>query len=357
MKRIILFCLLSSIWATLLSQKQTFDLTNFTAPAKKDARLPDGQGWKKETKENLISYTATNSKKNTWCQIGIYKSTTSKGSIEQDFESEWQLLIAAPYKITDAPQVNEVQEADGWKIKAGAGKFMFNTITSSAMLTTMSGYNRCVSIVAITNSSTYLPAIENFLASVEMKKPETLSAGQAENPQQPSVINPDNPAIIGTWGKNAGVNPAYADPVATGNAGYSKDQYTFNANGTYSFVSKTFRYSSDKLLLVKESGSYQLSGNNLTLNPQKSVIEAWSKKDGSDKWGKLLSTQNRPLEKITYTFTKHYFSGIQEWNLVLQASTPTQRDGPFSRNDTYSNAWYYRPIASTNPVIELPDGQ
>jgi len=90
------------------------------------------------------------------------------------------------------------------------------------------------------------------------------------------------------------------------------------------------------------------------ISPKKSVIEAWSKRDGGDSWGRLLTTQNRTLEAVAYRFTKHYFSGIQVWNLVLQADGPTQRDGPFSNNTTFNNAWYYAPISPNNPVIELP---
>ena len=147
----------------------------------------------------------------------------------------------------------------------------------------------------------------------------------------------------------------YKNPYSVNNYGYSKAQYTFNSDGTYSFVSKTFRMTLDKILLVKESGTFQFNGNNITINPQKSVIEAWSKRDGTDKWGRLLTRQNRTLERVTYRFTKHYFSGIQLWNLVLQADKATERDGPFSSNTTFSNAWYYAPISSNNPVIELPE--
>lgn len=321
----------------ICAQTETFDLTTFTPP----------KGWTKEVKENFISFTKTDDAKKTWCQIGIYRSIISKGNIEADFESEWQLLIAGPYKVTEAAQVHEEQEAEGWKIKTGTGNFIFNKITSSAMLTTMMGYKRCVSIVVITNSGDYIAQIQNLLESVDLKKPANDSA--------PLTNSENNNAVIaGTWGKKAGANPSYADPVATGNAGYSKDQYTFNTDGFYSFVAKTFRYSSNKILLIKENGSYQITGNNLIINPKKAIIEAWSKKDGTDKWGSLLSTQNRSLENATYTFTKHYFSGIQVWNLVLQSTRVTERDGPFSNNTTFNNAWYYAPISSTNPLIDLP---
>ncbi len=171
------------------------------------------------------------------------------------------------------------------------------------------------------------------------------------------AVNSDKNSILGTWAKTGSVNPDYNDAYATSIAGYTKDQYSFNSNGTYYFVSKTFGMSFSKILLVKENGTYQISGNTITVTPQKAVIEAWSKKDGSDKWGKLLSTQKRTLEKTTYQFTKHYFSGIQLWNLVLQNNKATQRDGPHSNNKTFDNAWYYSPISANNTAIELPGGK
>ena len=70
-----------------------------------------------------------------------------------------------------------------------------------------------------------------------------------------------------------------------------------------------------------------------------------------------MTTENRKLEKVTYQFTKHYFSGIDQWNLVLQATTPTERDGPFSTAAAFNNAWLYGPISKNNAAIELPGGK
>ena len=75
--------------------------------------------------------------------------------------------------------------------------------------------------------------------------------------------------------------------------------------------------------------------------PTKSTITAYKKAGGADALGTVASTQNRPLEKVAYKFTFHYFSGIQEWNLVLQADSPTQRDGAFSTLQVFNNAWYF----------------
>jgi len=141
--------------------KQTFDIVSYIPP----------KGWKKEIKENLISYTITNKRNNSWCIIAIIKSTISKGNIDADFESEWQELVVKPYNATEATQANNIPEEDGWKVKAGGGKFKFNNADAIALLTTLSGYNRCVSIVATTNVQDYVPDIESLVASIDLKKP------------------------------------------------------------------------------------------------------------------------------------------------------------------------------------------
>ena len=348
MKKIICLSILCISAATSFAQKETFDLVTYTPP--KDSLAI---GWKKDVRETMVNYIFTNKKNNTWCQISIIKSTSSKGSIDQDFESEWQELVVKNYKPTDAPQLNEVQETDGWKIKAGGTNFTFNNNAAIALLTTMSGFNRCVSIVAATNSQYYLKDIAALLSSVDLKKTDIIT-------QQTPINNDDKNSILGTWGISASDQSSYA--MNNGINGYIKRQYTFNANGTYSFIIKTFSYLSDKLLLTKETGTYQINGSNLTINPQKSVIQAWSKdsvvssgrKTGTDNWGRLLNTQNITLENKTYQFTKHYFPGIQEWSLVLQADQPTKRDGPFNGGTAFSNAWIYG-TPCNKCLIKLPD--
>ena len=322
-------------FSSFAQQKETFDLTTYVPPA----------DWKKEVKETLISYTLTDNKKGTWCQLSIIKSTISKGSLEADFKSEWNEFAVKNYGVKDAPQTTEVEEADGWRVKSGAGKFTFNNADASVLLTTASGYERCASIIAITNSSDYMPHIQRFLESVDLIKPKITSASQAENSQ--TGIN-NNVSIVGTWTVVRSDQDSYL--VNNGVAGYIRRQYTFNQNGTYRNVIKTFSFFAD-ILLTKESGTYQVSGNNITITPQKCVMEAWSKKDNADKWGKRLSSQNRTLEKATYQFSIEYNDYIKETQLIIQASNATQRDGPFDRD----NQWFYKLPTNDYDLIKLPD--
>jgi hypothetical protein len=83
------------------------------------------------------------------------------------------------------------------------------------------------------------------------------------------------------------------------------------------------------------------SGDKLMVTPVKSTIASYKKAGGVDAIGALVRSQNRDLETAMYKFTFHFFEGIQEWNLVLLADAPTQRDGPFSNNTTFQNAWYF----------------
>ncbi len=323
----------------LLGQpKETFDIATYTIPT----------GWKKNSSTNsVVSLVITDNKKGTYCQIGIYASTTSKGGLQADFESEWQELIVKQYKPTTKPELQPAVTENGWDIQSGVAPFQFSSGQSVAMLVTASSQGRCMSIVILTNTEDYQSEIKNFIASVDLKKVEATS--------QTANNTSDNQSILGTWTMRSSDQSNFR--MNNGIMNYIIRQYTLNENGTYTFITKTFDPLMDKLLLGKENGIYQISGNNLTINPQKSALEAWTKKDNTDKWGKLLTTQNIALEKLTYQFTRHYFSGIQEWSLVLQAGAATKREGPFSSNKLFSNAYYYSPISTNHPVIELPAGQ
>ena len=163
-----------------ISQKQTYDIVTHTPP----------ENWKKETTKSSVVYSIVN--KPNWCQLAIYKNTISKGSIEKDFESEWELLAATPFKITAAPTTTEVQDAEGWKIMSGTAAFKFNNKDATTMLITFSGYNATVSILANTNSPDYAADIQKFIESIELYNGKTGSLENDNNPANPNEIQGGN---------------------------------------------------------------------------------------------------------------------------------------------------------------------
>src|SRR5688572_15785076 len=164
MKNVALTLLLFLAGSSFAQQKETFDIATYTVP----------NGWKKTSNTtNVVGYTITNNQKGTYCQIGVYASTTSKGSLQADFESEWQELVVKTYKPTVKPELVPAASENGWDAQVGAAPFEFNGAQAVAMLVTASSHGRCMSIVIVTNTDAYQADIERFLESVDLRKIET----------------------------------------------------------------------------------------------------------------------------------------------------------------------------------------
>ena len=331
MKRLffaVLFLLVSSGFS-LAQSIETFDITTYKLPA----------GWQKQGDQNSLQIATEDRTDGTFCLITVIKSLPSLDSPQKSFEASWQTIVKESVTVTAAPQMIPAENKGDWQALSGYAPFEKNGEKGVAVLLNISGHGSMVNVLILTNTQKYEPKITAFLESISLKTPER-NAGQ-QNVVQPSEGGTTAVDIVGTWGASSSGQSNYER--THGLSGYISRQYTFSTNGTYEFLIKTFTYTSDKLLFTKETGTYQLSGNSLTINPQKSVIQAWSRRDGTDKWGQLLSSQNRQLEKVTYQVSKHYFSGIQEWNLVLKGSQPTERDGPFTTVSDFPNSWLYKP--------------
>jgi hypothetical protein len=246
-----------------------------------------------------------------------------------------------PFHPATAPELSPSESADGWSVQIGVAPFDYNGAQTAAMLVTTSDFRRCMSIVVITNTDEYQSVVEKFLSSVDLAKQATTSETNRAAQQPQSNSNSNNVSIVGSWGKSnsvAQVNNRYG-----GSYSYNKQQYTFNANGTYSFVGKNYSEQYDETLLIKETGTYSISNMTLIITPQTSVIEAWSKKDGGDNWKQLKTSQKRVLEKATYKFA------LIDRSLILETDRETERDGRFSNGNSYT----YGPPGTFTPV-KLP---
>lgn len=149
----------------LLSQfsqaQQTYDLFTFTPPKK----------WSKVAQENSIVFSTTDNVKHTWAQIDIIKSTTSKGSIEDDFKSEWKDLVMTRYGVKGQPIGIDSQSFQGYKLWTGLGKFLVGKDSASLLLNTFSDGQRCISFILLSNTTAYGKTLDEFVSSVNLAKP------------------------------------------------------------------------------------------------------------------------------------------------------------------------------------------
>ncbi|MBS1920405.1 MAG: hypothetical protein JST17_09140 [Bacteroidetes bacterium] len=337
MKSIIISILFAMLTANLFAQKQSFDIVSYTAPT----------DWTLKQDNDYISYSRIDGA--SWAQIAIYQHRNCEGDIQTDFDKDWNELVAAN-KTISSPEKTEPKTAEGWTVMSGSGVWQYNGTNVASVLTVYSNNTICVAVLCNATAQPYLKNYKDLIGSLD------LNAGNiSENTN--NINNANNSA------NNSGINGSWSYSISengftnAGN-GYTTRQYSFASDGTYKYVCKVFSSVMYNVLLLQyESGTYKVNSNQLTIIPANGGNEEWSQnKVHPDHWGKLLKTSKRKLEKVTYTFTLQYFSGIGETDLMLQATNPTEREGAFSNLPDFPKGWAYKPCnAQNNPMIELPE--
>lgn len=318
--------------ASFAQKPDTFDIATFRIPA----------GWNKQATQNSLQIS-TEDGQNAYCLITLFKSIPAVGGPAENFKAAWNTIVKEAVTVNAEAEMMSSDNKEEWKALGGFSPFEKEGQKGVALLVNISGYGKMVNVVILTNTQKFEPSITAFLESISLKAPEMAPTLAAPSPSS------DASAIVGSWGMTTSDQSAFA--MNNGVSGYIKRQYDFHPNGTYVFMIKTFSYASSELFFTKETGTYKLSGNNLTITPQKGYIQGWTKGtvvggDGrvstTDKWGKLVKTQPTKLESVTYQISKEYFSGIDEWQLVMRTSAPTQREGPFVSSTAFPNSYFYK---------------
>jgi len=300
-----------------------------------------------EVNGNQLTLTPKNGKSGFWAKTS---STKEWGKPLKAYEFK-------PEKITYTFDIKYFSGSDDYRLDLNSGKSTERDggELNSANKVYVSHYSYRKSESIIDNPPGVNTGFEN--KSLTASAPNTITKQSAVAGDESTSQNTDNndaaagsnvSQLRGIWGQ-------YVSEANT--AGYDWREYYFNPDGSYQFLQKNISYlAQNEIVLVYEKGTYTLNGNQLTISPQSGTIENWSKA-GSDRAGKLLKTEKRTLEKVIYTMSFHYFSGIQKTNLVLQYSKHTLRDGAFSNNASFKNSWLYgRPYTPDKPSIELPVG-
>ena len=311
--------------SAVAAQAAKFDIVTYSAPV----------GWAFDKDADSLRFTKESG--SNYCVISLTRSVNAAGESTKNFELLWERMAKEGLDAGE-PQRGKSSYKDGWQAEVGVASFEKGGLKGAALLTTFTGNGRVLAILAITNSDLFQPNIEAFVDSVKLPK-----IAQSKIPTAAPVAPNagDQARLIGRWQRSGSSSPSYADSASWGTAGYTKSRYEFNADGTYLYTERSFSYSYQNIIIVRENGRYALSGDTLAVTPAKSTVSAYKKAGGVDTLGPIVSTQNRTLETVAYKLTFHYFSGIQEWNLVLQADRPTQRDGRFSTLTVFNNAWYF----------------
>ncbi len=288
----------------LLAQTKSYDLVSYIPP----------KGWKVEEQKTARVYTRIDG--GSWAQIGIYKSTATKGNIDADFDSEWQNLVAAPFNVNEKPDKTKAETADGWTVMSGSGVWQYNGSNVATILTTYSGYGICVSILHNATAQPYLQDYKKFIGTVTLKAPIP------ENQAQPNTTVTNTTDLHRyVWRSHQKRTTSNLDYHA-----YSKQYYEFSPDGTYIFYQESMQSYTPKYHLINETGAYTLKGDVITLKPSKSQ---WSQ-HRNKKTDAVLKSGNTGFPCLQYRVG--YTNIYDRLRLVLWPvdGTENQRDGTFN---------------------------
>lgn len=364
--RNVLFFLIAFLIITTMpayAKTETFDIFTYKAPA----------GYEKDTsKDGMVTYTKI--KGNKFCMIGIYMSRQSSGNSQQDFENEWNELVAKPFNIGDGNVIKEDKDS-GWDIMLKADKAQTEgTGEFYVTLTSFSGHGRVSSVIINYNDeSAFQKDIDNFFNNFDtvkgFDKKQPLASNNAANAIP--VSGGGSPNIKG--GKVTGVWMGYTSGGSQYNMITKSFEYStvrpevawrvFLSDGTYSQglpfrglynlnIAQSQQDERDNKPTGARWGYYTISGNTISVHHNTitndksiSIIGSNQIKDHNDIFYKCESVDGLKLNGI--------------WGWTPSVSLPQDDDSfthaiKFSKNGTFIDYGIFA-IDLTNPNANPDD--
>jgi hypothetical protein len=240
--------------ATTFAQTQKFDVMTYTPP----------KGWTAAQNGSAKTFTTVDKAAGTFCVMMLHPSITNHGTPTQDFAYVWKTLVQDTFNAGGNPE-KQTAEADGFTMISGGELIDYEGTKALALLTTLSGNGKVISLLSIMNDATYSDNVQSFLAGMDINIKETRVES---SPVQNGNSGSKPTSIIGEWSNTGSVLANYVNNSGqyVGDASTATtSNYKFDANGTYaSFYAYTKGFKTHSFYY---KGSYKLSGNTITLSP------------------------------------------------------------------------------------------
>lgn len=350
--KFLLILLFSLSFTTVLIAQEKFDVVTFTTP----------KGWQKSTEANAIQFT-----KQEGDGVGImmlFKSLPTDQNSKMTFDASWETIVKGLFDKVDTPNMQPILNENGWTIESGAAIGEKSGSKAVVMLISATGGGKVVNLLIINNSQSIQADIDVFVASLVLQKVSSTVANN--NPRLATTNRSTNSQLAGKIWEWWDVERFSSVDTRAGynTGGFTVSQYKFNADGTFRWTQVFASAQQENNLLQYETGTYSVTGNQLTITPTSGSDEEWTVIGGGPRnfegmsvdhiqeikqtWGKRIKTQKRNLERVTYPFS---FTIQENKNtLVLKHQQETKREGKSVLKESY---FYEKSSANT---VKLPSG-
>ena len=292
--------------------------------------------WQVTRNATFTQLTLFDKKQNNFCQVAVYQQQPASGDKITSFRKEWEETVRsffeAPANVT--PVTKKIRNGITTMAYAAQVTNKANNLPYYIELNMFDCGNYVQSMMVTSGSKKHFQYFDSLWQSLITRvKKNTFSTATATTPG----TNNSSLPFTGLWSKSSS-SPMGFDPgsVLT-NAGYIKSQYNFKPDGTYTLRGEAGGgyLRSNNYVVIDESGTYKVSGDQLTIIPAK------GKAVSTDRDGKVQKTQNLDLAKRTYTWQLYYFEGLQETQLILTTAKEYYQDGGFAGNSAFPNSYMF----------------
>ncbi len=164
MKQIIflIFCSLFFSVSISAQKPETFDIISFKTP----------KGWQKEVSKNAVQLGIDDAATGGLCMITMFKPLPGSSDSKVNFESAWETIVKEMVTVSGEPQMQSPMTENGWTAESGLAQYEVGGKKGIVLLVTISGGDKMVNILILTNTDKYQPEIGAFLESVDLPKVE-----------------------------------------------------------------------------------------------------------------------------------------------------------------------------------------
>jgi len=258
----------------------------------------------------------------TFCALALFQIRPMSDRLAVESSTEWSNVVENDFTAAN------VKRGLPSKTKRGIPYHM-----TSAMVTDGNGDQFAATNYVIAPQGMVGSVLFTSTTAASLKKCEPTAKAFVESltfdPASMPQADPEEtmPSPVGLWAASASTaNGVTPQEMARhlGEASASSREYTFDADGTYRFRGELRggRLKPGEWSDLRETGTYTLAGNQLTLIP-KAATRTLRREPGVAKVSKPR------LERVTYTWSKQYASGTSSWTLLLTPPAKTARDGEF----------------------------
>ncbi|MEZ5344418.1 MAG: hypothetical protein R2681_02585 [Pyrinomonadaceae bacterium] len=300
---IVLFVLFQTAHVLYARQSDKFDIVQFDTP----------KGWQKETGTNTVQFGSENADGS--CIITIFKSINGTDSPTENFHYAWTSIVRDLIDVSLMPQMLPGISEKGWASESGFAAYESDGKKGVVLLVSITGGGKLVNILVLTDTNSFQPEIDAFLESVKL--PEVnLSSAAAEN--RTSGPTPLSNRVWKSFQNRKDSSGNYA--------GYSTNTYEFFPNGRYKFTNVVFQLFEPKYSIAEEEGTYAVSGNSISINPEKSSFRVHQKEktDPAVRSGELKPELTRYGLQFLTIYDR------QRMILSPDGGRETKRDGTFN---------------------------